>query len=101
MSPVPPPIVLSISPTSTAVRLPSQETITVNGTNFQNGAVTGFDPAGIAVVNTTWVSSTQLTVLIEIETVANGGPAIGSTFSITVINPDGGIATKANVLTVN
>jgi hypothetical protein len=82
----PTPFITSITPPSSGLRDPNTVTLTLTGTNFQNGAIVGFTPGGIVVNNVTFNSATQLTVVIVIDVTVAGG----QDFDVTVINPDGG-----------
>jgi hypothetical protein len=94
-----PPIILSISPTSSPDRSPTTVIVTITGTDFQPGAVVGFSPSGVAVNSTTFLSSTQIRVVIEVDVIPTV-PA-GTQFDVTVINPDGGTDTFSNGYTAN
>ncbi|MDD5547786.1 MAG: dockerin type I domain-containing protein [Candidatus Pacebacteria bacterium] len=74
----PTPTTTSMSPTNKNVG-DSQFTLTVNGTNFVNGATIKFDGSNRT---TTFVSSTQLTAIIPSTDLTSAG-----TFQITVANP--------------
>ena len=91
----PSPQITSVSIPSSALRDPTSITFTVNGTNFQNGAVVGFSPGGIVVNNVTFNSSTQLTVTFTVDITVTAG----TSFDVTVINPDGGTGTLTNGFT--
>jgi hypothetical protein len=84
----PVPVLSDISPSSVGAGDPAF-TLTVNGTNFVNGAVVRF--AG-GDRTTTFVSSTQLTAAISAADVQNTG-----TFAITVVNPTPGGGTSGAV----
>jgi hypothetical protein len=73
--------------------------VTINGTNFQAGAVVGFTPGGIVINSTTFVSATQIQVNITVDPSIVVVPA-GTQFDITVINPDLGQDTLVNGFTV-
>ncbi len=89
----PAPSLTSLSPTSTLAGS-GAFTLTVNGSNFINNSVVQVNGASR---NTTFVSSTQLTVAIPASDVASSG-----TVSITVVNPaPGGGASAAFTLTIN
>ena len=77
----PPPTISSLSP-STLVAGGSAFTLTVNGSNFVNGANVNFN--GTART-TAFVSATQLTTAISAGDIANQG-----TINISVTNPAGG-----------
>ena len=72
--------------------------VTINGANFQPGAVVGFDPGGIVINSTTFVSSTQIIVNITVDSSVPSTP--DTPFDITVTNPDGGTDTLVNAFTV-
>ena len=91
----PSPQITSVSIPSSALRDPNPITFVVTGINFQNGAVVGFSPGGIAVTNVVFNSSTQLTVTFRVDTTVTAG----TSFDVTVINPDGGTATLINGFT--
>ncbi len=74
------PTISSLSPGSAQAGGPNF-TLTVTGTNFQNGSVVVWSTSNLA---TTFVSSTQLTA-----SVTGGNTAIAGVFSVTVVNPDG------------
>jgi VCBS repeat protein/IPT/TIG domain-containing protein len=61
-------------------------TLTVNGTGFVSGATVNWNGAGLV---TTFVSGSQLTA-----TVPSGDTAVGSTASVTVVNPAPGGGTS-------
>jgi len=96
----PPPQITSLNPNQTSARAPTPDTITINGQFFQNGAVVGFSPNQISVTSTTFLSSTQIRITILVQP-APGGPAAGSQFDVTVINPDGGTDTSIDAFTTN
>ena len=79
------PSLASISPNTTVVG--SAVTLTLNGGNFVNGSVVQVNGAGRS---TTFVSSTELTVVLPASDVATPG-----TLSITVTNPQPGGGTSA------
>ena len=78
----PAPTITSISPTSSNSGDPTF-TLTVNGSNFLNGAIVDFNAqfTGTALA-TTFVSSTQLTAIVPASTIALPGP-----FTVNVLNP--------------
>jgi hypothetical protein len=78
----PAPSITSISPTSANSGDPTF-TLTVNGSNFLNGAIIDFNAqfTGIALA-TTFVSSTQLTAIVPASAIALPGP-----FTVNVLNP--------------
>ncbi|MGH8556278.1 MAG: IPT/TIG domain-containing protein, partial [Methylococcales bacterium] len=65
-------------------------TVTINGSNFQNGASSNFG-AGITVNATNFVSASRLTAAITI-----AGNAVVGSRTVTVSNPDGETAQLAN-----
>jgi IPT/TIG domain len=73
----------------------SKQTITVKGSNFVSGATSSFG-AGITVESTSFVSSTELTATITVES----GAATGAR-TVTVTNPDAGVGSLASAFTVN
>ncbi len=79
------PIITDLSPTNATVNSPAF-TLTVNGTNFVNGATVSFNNVNRA---TTFISSTQLTVLILASDLATKG-----SYWIEVKNPNGSTASK-------
>ena len=93
----PAPIITSVSPTFSPNRDPATVTMTITGTGFQVGAVVGFSPGGININSTTFVSSTQITVVFTVAPV----PTVPQPeqFDVTVINPDGGTDTLPNGFT--
>ena len=70
------------------------QTIQVNGGNFQSGAIVGLG-AGISVGPTSLIASNQLTASIVVGASAVLGPR-----TLTVTNPDGGAASRPNTLIV-
>jgi len=85
------PVLTSLSPAA-AVPGAAAFTLTVNGVNFENGAVVrwnGFDRA------TTFVSATQLTAQITAADVATAG-----SYSVTVHNPVANTDSEAQTFTV-
>jgi hypothetical protein len=88
------PTVTTLSPTNVTAGS-GQFTLTVNGTNFVNGAVVNFGGAAKA---TAFVSANQLTATILASDVATAG-----TPGVTVTNPapGGGTSTPAVTFTVN
>lgn len=87
------PTVTSLSPNSGA-RGSSSLPVTINGTNFVNGASVSFSDTGISISSTTFVSSTQITVIINIDSSATTGSR-----TVTVTNPDGQSATGSFTVT--
>jgi hypothetical protein len=71
------------------------ENVAIKGTNFVNGATSSFG-AGITVNSTTFVSSTELTAKVTIESGATTGAR-----TVTVTNPDAGVGSLASGFTVN
>lgn len=84
----PAPTISSISPTSGP--LAGGTVVTINGSNFQNGATVTF--GGVAATAVTFVSSSQLTAA----TPASPNPA---TVDLKVTNPDGQSATLPGAFT--
>jgi hypothetical protein len=80
----PSPVLTSISPTSANSGDPAF-TLTINGSNFFNGAILNFDNSvnslGAAVA-TTYISPTQLTAVIPASLIALPGP-----FTVLVLSP--------------
>lgn len=92
---IPPPTISSISPSS-ATAGGAGFTLTVNGTNFVNGASTiRWDGSSRT---TTYMSPTQLTASIPASDVASGGTA-----NVTVVNTitGGGGTSNAQTFTIN
>jgi len=79
---------------STYLLQAGQLTIQVNGGNFQSGVIVGLG-SNISVGPTSLTGSGLLTASIAISSSAVLGPR-----TVTVTNPDGGAASKANALTV-
>ena len=77
------PVLTSINPTSVNV---GSFTLTATGSNFVNGSQVLL---GITPLNTTFVSSTQLT--------ATGNAPTGGTFSVIVSNPNPGASTSSAI----
>ncbi len=71
-----------------------QQSIQVNGTNFQSGAIVSMG-ADISVSPTSWIDSGHLTAPIIVSPSGLLGPR-----ALTVTNPDGGMGSKQNALTV-
>ncbi|MGH8475609.1 MAG: IPT/TIG domain-containing protein, partial [Methylococcales bacterium] len=65
-------------------------TVTINGSNFQNGATSNFG-AGVTVNTTNFVSASRLTAAITI-----AGNAVVGSRTVTVSNPDGQTAQLAD-----
>jgi peptidoglycan/xylan/chitin deacetylase (PgdA/CDA1 family) len=70
-------------------------TVTLTGTAFVKGATVSLSGAGLTVGKTTWVSSTSMTAVVTATSQAATGLR-----SVTVTNPDFGVGTLANSLTV-
>ena len=85
----------SASPSSRG-RGASAQTIAIKGTGFASGATVSFSGFGIAVESTSFVSSTELSVRLTVETSATTGAR-----TITVTDPDGGTDSLSNGFTVN
>jgi photosystem II stability/assembly factor-like uncharacterized protein len=78
----PAPTITSISPTSANSGDPTF-TLTVNGSNFLNGAIVDFNAQFTgAALATTFVSSTQLTAIVPASAITLPGP-----FTVDVLNP--------------
>ncbi|MCD6506085.1 IPT/TIG domain-containing protein [Candidatus Poribacteria bacterium] len=88
------PSITSLSPSSGNRGMPSYD-VTINGSNFVEGAVASFDNSGITVNSTTFVNSSQLIANIDISSTA----ALGAC-DVTVSNPGGVSATEDNAFTV-
>lgn len=86
------PTVTSVSPNSGSTG--NSYTVYIYGTNFVSGATVTFG-SGITVNSTSFVSSTQLTVNITIDSDASAG-----TRDVTVTNPDGQSGTGTGIFTV-
>lgn len=88
------PLVTSIRPSSGApgATLP----VTINGANFQPGAVVSFDD-GIAVNSVRFVNSNQLVVNITIDANIQN---TSSARTVTVTNPDGGSGSLADAFRI-
>ena len=70
-------------------------TVTVDGSNFQNGATVGFGRQ-IKIRDVSFENSNELKVEIEVHKKAPSGPR-----DVTVTNPDGQSGTMAACFTVN
>jgi len=70
------------------------QTIQVNGTNFQSGAIVGLS-ADISVGPTSVIDSDHLTASVIVSSTAILGPR-----ALKVTNPDGAMASRPNTLTV-
>jgi len=86
------PIIGSISPDR--ANLGASLTVTVRGVNFEPGASVSFG-AGVTVSSMTVVSSTQVSVALEIATMAPVGPR-----DVTITNPGGQSTTRPGGFTV-
>ncbi len=93
------PSISSLSPSSRGQGATNQS-ITINGSNFGSGTWNAssvlFSGTGITVNSVTRNSSTRLTVNISIASTATTGGR-----DVTVVNPNGGRATRTNGFTVN
>jgi hypothetical protein len=91
------PTVASTSPSARGQGATNQ-TITVNGTGFVNGAglAATFSGTGITVNSTTFVSATQLTANISVASNATTG-----SHNVTVTNGDAGIGSCAGCFTID
>jgi Dockerin type I domain len=98
-----PTVVISTPTVSNAVELGTEsiyilqsghQSIQVNGTNFQSGAIVSMG-ADISVGPASLINSGQLTALIIVSPSAVLGPR-----ALTVTNPDGGTGSKQGALTV-
>jgi quinohemoprotein amine dehydrogenase alpha subunit-like protein len=85
--------ITSLSPTSRAQGATNQS-ITINGTGFATGATASFG-AGITVGSVTVNSATRLTAVITVDPAATVGAR-----TVTVNEPDGRTASRANGFTV-
>jgi hypothetical protein len=88
------PTVTSTSPSSRGQGA-SKQTVAIKGTGFASGASVSFG-AGITVESTSFVSSTELSSKISIESAASPGTRV-----VTVTNTDGGVGSLAAAFTVN
>src|SRR5919201_6025287 len=92
---LPAPTVSSVSPSSRGQGA-SDQSLTITGTGFVNGATASFSGTGITVSSTTFVSSTSLTANV---TVASNA---ATTFrNVTVTNPDTQTGSCSGCFTVN
>ncbi len=91
---LPPPSLSSISPASTTQGTVGLN-VTVNGSDFQNGALVSFSGTGVITNNTSFVSASQLTVNIDVS-----GSAPTGARDVTVTNPDGGSAAGTGMFTI-
>src|SRR5262245_17843984 len=90
------PAISSVSPNAGAPG--ASLTVTVTGTNFQSGATAAFGTgagSGITVNSTTFVSSTQLSVAIAIDSAATIGAR-----DVTVVNGNGQVVIKSGGFTI-
>jgi alpha-tubulin suppressor-like RCC1 family protein len=69
--------------------------VTVTGTSFTSGATVAFSGTGISVTNVTYVSSTSLTVTLDVTGAASTGLR-----NVTVTNPDGSNGTGTSVFSI-
>jgi hypothetical protein len=88
-----PPTVTSTSPNSRSQGA-SKQIVAIKGTGFVGGASASFG-AGITVESTSFVSSTELTAKISIESGASAGAR-----TVIVTNSDGGVGSLASAFTV-
>jgi urease gamma subunit len=88
------PTVESTSPSSRGQGA-SKQAIAIKGTNFVSGATANFG-SGVTVESTSFVSSTELTATVSVESGATTGARI-----VTITNPDEGVGSLANAFTVN
>jgi hypothetical protein len=88
------PTVESTSPSSRGQGASSQ-TIVIKGQNFVSGATASFG-AGVTVASTSFVSATELSAKVSVES----GAATGAR-TVTVTNPDEGGGSLAGAFTVN
>ncbi len=88
------PTLTSLSPSSRKQGL-SNQTITLSGSGFVDGATVEFSGPGITVRKVTRVSSTRITLIISLSTRALVGAR-----SVTVRNPDGGWSTLSDGIVV-
>ncbi|HWF31969.1 MAG TPA: IPT/TIG domain-containing protein, partial [Solirubrobacteraceae bacterium] len=88
------PAVTSASPSSRGQGA-SKQTVAIKGSGFVTGASASFG-AGITVESTSFVSSTELSSKISIESAASTGAR-----TVTVTNSDGGVGSLASAFTVN
>jgi hypothetical protein len=91
------PTVTSASPSSRAQGA-SNQTVTIKGTNFENGTglAASFSGTGITVNSTSFVSSTEVSANVTIASNASTGAR-----NVTVTNPDTTSATGTGAFTVN
>ena len=89
------PTVTSTSPSALA-RGASNQTVLINGTNFQAGATVTFSAAGVTNGASTFIDPTQLSVSVSV----SAGATLGAG-NVTVTNLDTGTGTGTGVFTVN
>lgn len=89
------PALASLTPSARAVGLQAQAFI-LTGNHFQTGAGVSFSGSGVSVTSVNVDSSTQLTVVADIDSAA----ALGAR-AITITQPDGGSVTLNGALTLN
>jgi hypothetical protein len=89
------PTITSLSPPS-ATRGSANVQVTITGTNFATGATVTFSGSSITVNSVTRLSATQVRATITIA--AN---ATRNARNVSVINPDGGVATRTGGFTIN
>ena len=73
----------------------SWRTVTLNGSGFVPTTVVSFSGTGVTVKSRTYVSPTQLTLMVSVDAAA----AVGDR-TVTAANPDGGVATLPSGFTV-
>jgi plastocyanin len=88
------PVPTSASP-NTLARGATNKTVLLSGAGFVTHSKAKFKGTGVTISQTAFVSSTQLRLTV---TVASNAPTGART--VTVSNPDGGRASKTNVLTI-
>lgn len=88
------PTISSVSPASKTQDV-SDVDITVEGTDFQDGAAVTFSGTGITVNSTSFVDSTEVTANIDV-----ASDATASERNVTVTNPDEGTVTSNNAFEV-
>jgi hypothetical protein len=89
------PTVTSTNPSSRGQGSTNQS-VTIKGTGFVNGAEATFSGTGITVNSTTFASSTELTANVSITASASTGAR-----TVTVTNPDHGVGVRSSGFTVN
>ena len=90
------PTITTVSP-STMPHNGAITSVTINGTGFQSGLSVSLSDSNYVVQSVTIGSANQITVSIKNNYVDNGQHKA----SLTVTNPDGGTATKANAISSN